>query len=606
MMSYRESNPSGGYGPFAWGSTSVQGPALTRGHSPVRPEPTPVPVSMNRGQSLMMMPPGVPLASNGLGSGVARAPDQSYSLAPEVFSSHGSGREELRPARQQSGGRASQGVSNMAMPGQGSYATAAAGRSFPQTPSVPNSNELWPPAYGAQEERPRRVASPAMARRGASDVVVQMQEQMQQEQLRQEQLRQQTREQLLHQPSSHLTASHVSPPASPPREILEERRPDNSMVQDFLREVRAMRLELDIVRSSMTKAMVEQVNSLRQEMELKGSSFGKVHQEVPTNGVEAATLKEEVLALCASTTMQANDKAVALRKELAAVLAREREVVTQESTQCRAAVESLCQRVLEVQEVVAGMKTELAKAKEAKPQALVAQPPMHAVETLLKALASDLQNEQLERCARIAELQDRVSREVSDLRAQIQAKGLTVGEELSRMGAQLQEVRNSVEKAIAAEKTERRKEMKPLREAINAVQRTLEEGPEGEALSPWAMRERAKDPSGDDIGTLYDMVQEALGNVVALRRRIDEERDERGKQVNSVKYQSDQMSKQLNVMQALLRDASSSGPASPVTPRIEKAEDLWAEMTRRLEGFQAELLEQVQQRLIQREEPDDV
>lgn len=68
------------------------------------------------------------------------------------------------------------------------------------------------------------------------------------------------------------------------------------------------------------------------------------------------------------------------------------------------------------------------------------------------------------------------------------------------------------------------------------------------------MEERVKELVGDqeDINTLYEMVREALGDTVHLKDELAAERDQRARSQQGL----ERLERQVNTMQALLRDAA--------------------------------------------------
>lgn len=74
------------------------------------------------------------------------------------------------------------------------------------------------------------------------------------------------------------------------------------------------------------------------------------------------------------------------------------------------------------------------------------------------------------------------------------------------------------------------------------------------------MKEFVGDP--DDVNTLYDMVREALGDTVHLRQLVSEERDQRSREQSQSRQQIDVMAREINTIQALLREATAGGKGS--------------------------------------------
>eukprot|EP00931_Biecheleriopsis_adriatica_P088118 TRINITY_DN62497_c0_g1_i1.p1 TRINITY_DN62497_c0_g1~~TRINITY_DN62497_c0_g1_i1.p1 ORF type:complete len:633 (+),score=88.93 TRINITY_DN62497_c0_g1_i1:59-1900(+) len=174
----------------------------------------------------------------------------------------------------------------------------------------------------------------------------------------------------------------------------------------------------------------------------------------------------------------------------------------------------------------------------------------------------ELEDERTFRCERIAELHDRLSREVGALTKAVE------------------EQRISALKVAEQERSDRCEDTKEIRAIMNSVWSQASSTAVGCAKETESskkayffryadadgQREEFKEMVGDpeDINTLYEMVREALGDTVNLRQQLEEEAVARGRETSSCKQRLDQMTRQLNTLQALLRD---------VTPAAAHRED---------------------------------
>merc|ERR1712187_1106354 len=101
------------------------------------------------------------------------------------------------------------------------------------------------------------------------------------------------------------------------------------------------------------------------------------------------------------------------------------------------------------------------------------------------------------------------------------------------------------------------------------------------------MGERFKEYVGDqeDINTLYEMVREALGDTVHLKDKMAEEQELRDRELNAARNHLDRLKRQMNTVQALVRDATPAGPstsAAQAVPAAPNPNDAVVMMTRRI------------------------
>merc|ERR1712217_390185 len=99
--------------------------------------------------------------------------------------------------------------------------------------------------------------------------------------------------------------------------------------------------------------------------------------------------------------------------------------------------------------------------------------------------------------------------------------------------------------------------------------------------------ERYKEYVGDqeDINTLYEMVREALGDTVHLKDKMAEEHDLRDRELNSARQHIDRLERQMNTVQALVREVTPAGPSAggaQAAPAAPSHNDAVVMMTRRI------------------------
>ncbi|CAE8596750.1 unnamed protein product [Polarella glacialis] len=138
---------------------------------------------------------------------------------------------------------------------------------------------------------------------------------------------------------------------------------------------------------------------------------------------------------------------------------------------------------------------------------------------------------------------------------------------------------NLAMQALDAEKSERCQECQELRAILDSVWKRATCGSAAscskndEEFTKKSYYFKYADPEGrgdefkelvgdaEDINTLYEMVREALGDTVNLRQQIADEHASRTRETSTSRHQLDQMSRQLNTVQALLREVTQSAGA---------------------------------------------
>jgi len=155
----------------------------------------------------------------------------------------------------------------------------------------------------------------------------------------------------------------------------------------------------------------------------------------------------------------------------------------------------------------------------------------------LQVFQSELDAERMCRSDRISEVHDRINKEVS------------------KMTKFIEDNRTASLEAVALEQSARSNDVQELRATLESMYQVSSPNVDANAK---AELPRTDDFSGDpeDIYTLYEMAREALGDTVHLRQLVAEERSERIKEMSSSRQQVDMLSRQLNTVQALLKEAS--------------------------------------------------
>ena len=158
----------------------------------------------------------------------------------------------------------------------------------------------------------------------------------------------------------------------------------------------------------------------------------------------------------------------------------------------------------------------------------------------LQVFQSELDAERMCRSDRISEVHDRINKEVS------------------KMTKFIEDNRTASLEAVALEQSARSNDVQELRATLESMYQVSTNVDASASNLGKAQLSRSDDLSGDpeDIYTLYEMAREALGDTVHLRQLVAEERSERIKEMSSSRQQVDMLSRQLNTVQALLKEAS--------------------------------------------------
>jgi len=186
----------------------------------------------------------------------------------------------------------------------------------------------------------------------------------------------------------------------------------------------------------------------------------------------------------------------------------------------------------------------------------------------VEALANEFES----RCAVNADLHTRLANEVSDLSRRLDEHRAAIREDFVAIARQTDERSAQLSGLVERETAERCRESLELRAILDSVwqQASAAGGASrrgiGGALKYYFQfgaggdeaEGRFKQVVGDeeDINTLYEMVREALGDTVYLKEQICEEGDHRAR----LQQQGDRVERQLNTMQAILRDHRVTSP----------------------------------------------
>merc|ERR1712060_903926 len=87
------------------------------------------------------------------------------------------------------------------------------------------------------------------------------------------------------------------------------------------------------------------------------------------------------------------------------------------------------------------------------------------------------------------------------------------------------------------------------------------------------------------INTLYEMVREALGDTVHLKDKMAEEQELRDRELNAARNHIDRLERQMNTVQAIVREVTPAGPSSPAPQAVltsPRQNDAVVMMTRRI------------------------
>jgi len=300
-------------------------------------------------------------------------------------------------------------------------------------------------------------------------------------------------------------------------------------------------------------------------------------------------VKEELLTLRATTSRQLAEQTGALRQELMSqrtlqshlqeqtsmlrgeadcAVRAEREARLRDMAEFRSALDLMHARVNECHAATCSIPRLVAE------QGAFVGPAMdagmaQAAASGLEALARELQAERETRCARDADLHARLARDVGDLARRLEEHRSSLGEEIAATMRRMQEHGANLERLVEQEVADRSRESLEIRAIMDSVWQQAASAAPGErekkggkqskyylSFEPEAddMEERVKELVGDqeDINTLYEMVREALGDTVHLKDELAAERDQRARSQQGL----ERLERQVNTMQALLRDAA--------------------------------------------------
>lgn len=250
--------------------------------------------------------------------------------------------------------------------------------------------------------------------------------------------------------------------------------------------------------------------------------FYKLRQEIQTQcKLHAEMIRAEVSSLC-------NETGRRLQEEISRI----QDAKDEEFAQVHAMMQTLDAKVQECQQ-----KLETCCQESGKPS--------FPSETDLQVFRNELEAERLCRSDRISEVHDRIH------------------EEVSRMTKLIEESRTASLEAIAMEHSARSSDAKELRAKLESMWNQALMSPQASGSPVKAESPRAEELSAagdpEDMYTLYEMAREALGDTVHLRQLVTEERSERIREITSSRHQMDMLSRELNTVQALLREATAGG-----------------------------------------------
>jgi len=164
----------------------------------------------------------------------------------------------------------------------------------------------------------------------------------------------------------------------------------------------------------------------------------------------------------------------------------------------------------------------------------------------MQAIRDELEAERLSRNDRLGELSDRILNEIGDLRC-------------------LQGQNELLTQNFEAEKHIRKQEFSEIRATLDSVwsrvsvacsdgQRTRQSHYFQYASADGEKEFKEVLGDSEDINALYEMVREALGDTVYLKQQLSEDQTVRSRD----KQQLDQMSKELNMLRSLVKQATPS------------------------------------------------
>lgn len=252
--------------------------------------------------------------------------------------------------------------------------------------------------------------------------------------------------------------------------------------------------------------------------------FYKLRQEIQTQcKLHAEMIRAEVSSLCNETGRRLHEE-----------ISRIQDAKDEEFAQVHAMMQTLDAKVQECQQ-----KFDTCCQESGKPSF------QSTIDIDLQVFRNELEAERLCRSDRISEVHDRIR------------------EEVSRMTKLIEENRTASLEAIALEHSARSSDAKELRAKLESMWNQALMSPQASGSPVKAESPRAEELSAagdpEDMYTLYEMAREALGDTVHLRQLVTEERSERIREITSSRHQMDMLSRELNTVQALLREATAGG-----------------------------------------------
>lgn len=197
-----------------------------------------------------------------------------------------------------------------------------------------------------------------------------------------------------------------------------------------------------------------------------------------------------------------------------------------------------------------------------------------ALDCRVHALAQELEAEQESRCAKIADLHARLGREMADVSCHLEEQRRALEEDIALLSFRMEEQHVVVEKNLTRERNDRCRESLDLRGILESVWQKSASTPASPNHIPSYFKHDGESQEGDrvkefvgdrtDINSLYAIMKDSVGETVHLRQQINEEQQNRDRDISEAKRHLERLERQVITLQALVRESQNVASSSSV------------------------------------------
>lgn len=281
---------------------------------------------------------------------------------------------------------------------------------------------------------------------------------------------------------------------------------------------------------------------------------------------QASDLRQEFIQTWVEQSKVFNEHMSALRRESEMLVRIERDARVWDSSELRSEIKRLHDKVAEVQAELVTSMLYSRSAAQAPQQPL----PQHGWHQALDKLAHSVQAECQARCARDAELHNRLGRELSDLTQHLEEVRMGLSGEMEDVVNRAEAQWALLKLKLEHEHSDRNRESNELRAILDSVwqasrRQKSSDDPLGKSSKVRDTEEACnllcKEGTGEteDINTLYEMVREALGDTTQLRAQMHAERRLR----EADRHQAERLERQVRTVQAIMHNMMPPGAPTP-------------------------------------------